>query len=90
VPDIEKIVTIENKLGMHARPAALLVQTASKYSATIELEANSLKINGKSIMGVMMLAAAFGSNLKIIASGDDAEDAIAEIEALIKRKFDEE
>ena len=90
MPDIEKIVTIENKLGMHARPAALLVQTASKYSSTIELEANSLKVNGKSIMGVMMLAAAFGSNLKIIASGDDAEDAIAEIEALIKRKFDEE
>ncbi len=90
MPEIEKFVKIKNKLGMHARPAALLVQTASQYSSIIELEANSLKVNGKSIMGVMMLAAAFGSELKIIASGDDAEDAIAGIEALIDSKFDEE
>ena len=88
--EIEKVVKIKNKLGIHARPAALLVQTAAQYTSTIELEANSIKVNGKSIMGVMMLAAAFNSDLKIIANGEDAEDAITGLEALIDSKFDEE
>ena len=90
MPEIEKIVKIKNKLGIHARPAALLVQAASQYTSTIELETNSIKVNGKSIMGVMMLAAAFNSDLKIIVKGEDAEDAIAGLEALIDSKFDEE
>lgn len=90
VPKIEKIIIIKNKLGIHARPAALLVQTASKYSANIDLETNGIKVNGKSIMGVMMLAAGFESELKIIADGDDADAAIEGIEALIDSKFDEE
>lgn len=90
MPDISKDVQIINKLGLHARPAALLVQEATKYSSTIELETEDMKVNGKSIMGVMMLAAAYGCDLKILASGDDAEAAVAGIEALINRKFDEE
>ena len=90
MPEIEKTVIIINKLGIHARPAALLVQKASKFAANIELEANGIKVNGKSIMGVMMLAAGFESELKIIANGEDADAAIAEIEALIKSKFDED
>ena len=87
---IIKIVKIINKLGLHARPAALLVQEASKYSSNIELEANGIKVNGKSIMGVMMLAAAYNNELKIIVNGEDAKSAIKAIEALINSKFDEE
>ena len=87
---IEKVIKIKNKLGLHARPAALLVQEAAKYSSTIELEANDIKVNGKSIMGVMMLAAAYNSELKIIAEGEDAESSIQAIEALIDSKFGEE
>ena len=90
MPVIEKVIKIKNKLGIHARPAALLVQEASKYLSIIELENSELKVNGKSIMGVMMLAASFNSNLKVIANGDDAEKAVAGIEFLIESKFDEE
>ncbi|HDY90034.1 MAG TPA: HPr family phosphocarrier protein [bacterium] len=90
VPKIEKVVKIINKLGLHARPAALLVQEASKYSCNIELETNEIKVNGKSIMGVMMLAAAYDSDLRIIADGEDAETAISGIEALIASKFNED
>ena len=90
MPKIEKVVKIINKLGLHARPAALLVQEASKYSCNIELETNEIKVNGKSIMGVMMLAAAYDSDLRIIADGEDAEAAISGIEALIASKFNEE
>ena len=90
MPEIIKIIKIINKLGLHARPAALLVQEASKYSSNIDLEANGIKVNGKSIMGVMMLAAAYDNELKIIVNGEDAKSAIAGIEALINSKFDEE
>ena len=90
MPLIEETVTIINKLGLHARPAALLVQTAAQYSSKIELEYNETRINGKSIMGVMMLAAACGSDIKLIAEGDDAEESIAGIRELIERKFDED
>ena len=81
---------IQNKFGLHARPAALLVQEASKFSSKIELESNGLKVNGKSIMGVMMLAAAYGSKIKLIVNGDDALDAVSGIKSLINKKFDEE
>ena len=87
---ITEIIKIKNKLGLHARPAALMVQEAAKYSSNIELENDGVKVNGKSIMGVMMLAAAFGSDLSVIADGDDAEAAISGIRALIDSKFDEE
>lgn len=68
----------------------MLVQEAAKFSSEIELKTDEMQVNGKSIMGVMMLAAAFGSDLTIIATGDDAELAVTAIETLIKRKFDEE
>jgi phosphocarrier protein len=90
VAEVVETIKIVNKLGLHARPAALLVQTASKYRANIEIENDSIKVNGKSIMGVMMLAAAFGSEIKLFANGDDAEEAVAGIRALIESKFDEE
>ena len=88
--EITKTIKIINKLGLHARPAALLVQEASKYLSSIELEANGIKVNGKSIMGVMMLAAAYNNELKIIANGEDSDAAITGIETLVNSKFDEE
>ena len=90
MPQIIETITITNKLGIHARPAALLVQKASEYTSKIELENDEIKVNGKSIMGVMMLAAAYGSEITIIADGDDAETAVAGLKALIDSKFDED
>jgi phosphocarrier protein len=79
-----------NKLGIHARPAALFVKTANRFACDIFVEKDGEKINGKSIMGLMMLAAGPGSKLTIHAIGADAAKALVEIEGLIKRKFDEE
>ena len=90
MPLIEETVTIINELGLHARPASLLAQTAMKYSSKIELEFDGTRVNGKSIMGVMMLAAPCGSDLKIIVDGDDAGDLLEGIKKLIAAKFDED
>jgi phosphocarrier protein HPr len=79
-----------NKLGIHARPAALFVKTANRFACDIFVEKDGEKVNGKSIMGLMMLAAGPGSKLTVTAEGPDASKALAEIEGLIKRKFDEE
>jgi phosphocarrier protein HPr len=87
---IAKELTIVNKLGIHARPAALFVKTANRFACDIFVEKDGEKINGKSIMGLMMLAAGPGSRLIIQAHGADAPEAVAELEALVKRKFDEE
>jgi phosphocarrier protein HPr len=83
-------IIVVNKLGIHARPAAMFVKTANRFACDIFVEKDGEKINGKSIMGLMMLAAGPGSKLTIHANGTDATAAIAEIEALVKRKFDEE
>jgi phosphocarrier protein len=85
-----KDIQVLNKLGMHARPAAMFVKTANRFSCDIFVEKDGEKVNGKSIMGLMMLAAGPGSTLTVIADGPDASKAISEIESLIKRKFDEE
>jgi phosphocarrier protein HPr len=87
---ITKELVIVNKLGIHARPAALFVKTANRFACDIFVEKDGEQINGKSIMGLMMLAAGPGSRLLIHAQGVDALQAIAELEALVKRKFDEE
>src|ERR1051325_4556075 len=79
-----------NKLGIHARPAALFVKTANRFACDIFVEKDGEKINGKSIVGVMILATDPGSKLAVHAIGSDASKALAEIEGLIKRKFDEE
>ncbi len=79
-----------NKLGIHARPAAMFVKIASKYQSQILVEKDGEQINGKSIMGLMMLAAGQGSKLVLIAEGTDAADAVAELAGLFERKFDEE
>ena len=87
---VEKTVKIKNKLGLHARPSALFVQTASRFKATLKVFQNSQEADGKSIMGLMMLAAGLGTELRIIAAGPDEADLVKSIEELIDRKFDEE
>ncbi len=81
---------VANKLGIHARPAAMFVKTANRFACDIFVEKDGEKVNGKSIMGLMMLAAGPGSKLTVHATGQDASQALAELEILIKRKFDEE
>ena len=86
---IERTVRIVNKNGLHARPAAEIVKLASRYQADITLVREDLEVNGKSIMGVMMLAAEFGSSLVLRAAGPDAEQAVSALSDLIARKFGE-
>src|ERR1700679_4301600 len=85
-----KELTISNKLGIHARPAALFVKTANKFECEIFVEKDGEKINGKSIMGLMMLAAGPGSKVILHVRGTDATQAIAELEMLVQQKFGEE
>jgi phosphocarrier protein HPr len=85
-----KEIIVINKLGIHARPAAMFVKTANRFASEIFVEKDGEKINGKSIMGLMMLALGPGSKLTLHVRGADAQAAIAEIEALVQRKFDEE
>jgi phosphocarrier protein HPr len=85
-----KELTIVNRLGLHARPSAMFVKTASRFRAEIWVEKDGERVNGKSIMGLMMLAAGQGSKLLITGEGADADKALAEIEAIILRKFDED
>ncbi|MBN2097628.1 MAG: HPr family phosphocarrier protein [Candidatus Omnitrophica bacterium] len=80
---VKKKLVVRNKLGLHARPAALFVQIANKYDADISVKKGRQLVNGKSIMGIMMLAATRGSKICIIAKGDDAQEAIADLERLI-------
>ncbi|MDP3295305.1 MAG: HPr family phosphocarrier protein [Nevskia sp.] len=86
----EKTVTIINRLGLHARAAAKLVTLAAKYQSEIKVAKGDKTVSGKSIMGVMMLAAAQGSAIKLSAIGDDAIEALEALAALIANRFDEE
>jgi phosphocarrier protein len=86
----ELSVTIKNRAGIHARPAALIVQTASKFASSIWLEKGSDRINAKSIMGIITLGASFGASLNIIADGKDEESAAAAIQALFDARFEED
>jgi phosphocarrier protein HPr len=86
---IEQTFTIINKLGLHARAAAKFVTTASQFDCDIQVSRNDRTINGKSIMGVMMLAAAKGTEIKVKANGDDAEKALQQIDILINDYFGE-
>src|SRR5882724_10400561 len=88
-PPMTKELLVSNKLGIHARPAAMFVKVANRFVCDIFVEKDGEKVNGKSIMGLMMLAAGPGSKLTVSAQGHDASQALAEIETLIKRKFEE-
>ena len=86
-----RVLSVQNKMGIHARPAAMIVRISNKYPSTeLWVEKDGEEVNGKSIMSLMMLAAGKGSELKFIAQGDDAQIMLDEIEALFNRKFDEE
>src|SRR5215467_4471307 len=85
-----KDLVVANKLGIHARPAAMFVKTANRFSCEIFVEKDGEKVNGKSIMGLMMLAAGPGSKLTVHAHGHDAAQALAELETLVRSKFNEE
>lgn len=85
---ITRELTLQNRYGMHVRPAGLFAKTASKYDAEIEVEKDGNVVSGKSIMALMTLEAVCGSVLKISASGPQAEEALDELAALVARKFD--
>jgi len=87
---LERKLKVLNKLGLHARPAALFVQTANQFECDIWVKKGKQSVNGKSIMGLMMLAAGPGSNLILTAEGRDAEKALEALERLVKNKFGEE
>jgi phosphocarrier protein len=84
-----KELIVQNKMGIHARPAAMIVRITNKFKAEVFVEKDEEQVNGKSIMGLMMLAAGKGSAVKFIATGDDAAQMLTELELLFTRKFDE-
>ncbi len=87
---IQKSIQITNKSGLHARPAAHLVKVAGQFEADIKILKDGLEVNGKSIMGVMMLAAETGSELEFVIEGSDEQQALEAIIELIEKKFYEE
>lgn len=87
---LSRILTVQNKMGIHARPAAMIVRIANKYGEVdLQVEKDDESVNGKSIMGLMMLAAGNGSKLKFVVSGTDGDKMLDDMEALFARKFDE-
>ncbi len=87
---VERVVTIKNRTGLHTRPAATLVKTAARFQSDFFIRKDAFEINGKSIIGVMTLAAEQGSVLHLRFSGPDEEDAAAAVASLFERGFDEQ
>jgi phosphocarrier protein len=83
-------VKIQNKLGLHARAAALFVKTANRFASQVTVEKEKLQVNGKSILGVLTLAAAFGTKIRITCEGPDAQEALDALKTLVDLKFQEE
>jgi phosphocarrier protein HPr len=86
---IKKELMIENKLGLHARAAAQIVKTSNAYASKVIISKDGLEVDGKSIMGIMMLAAAKGSSVMVSVQGNDENDAVSGLEKLFKDKFGE-
>ncbi len=86
--EIETTLVVKNKLGIHARPAAMIVRAANKYRADIYVEKDGEQVNGKSIMGLMMLAAAQGTELKFVAVGEGGDQLLNDLKDLFERKFE--
>jgi phosphocarrier protein len=86
---VEREVKVANRNGLHARPAAAIVKAASRFGSRITLKRDDLEVNGKSIMGVMMLAAEYGSTIMIRAEGDDATELVDAVASLINNGFGE-
>ena len=90
VETVSKVFMIKNKLGLHARAASMFVRLSNRFSSDIKLIKDGYEVNGKSILGILSLAAIKGSELKIVTTGEDAEEALGEIEKLIESGFGEE
>ena len=86
---LEKILVVQSKMGVHARPAAMIVRVTNKFKGDVYFEKDDEQVNGKSIMGLMMLAAGRGSELRVTLDGEGSEDLLRELEDLFARKFDE-
>jgi phosphocarrier protein len=87
---VEKLCTVRNKMGLHARPAAMIVATANKFPCDVTLEKDGQPVNGKSIMGVLMLAAAMGSSILVRAEGEQAQACVDAIDAIFEKGFGEQ
>lgn len=87
---IEKVYTVSNRLGLHARPASLLVKTTTRFHSTVKIMKEGQEIDGKSIMGLLMLAAGPGTELKFIADGPDEVDVLKAVDDLFARRFDDD
>ena len=86
----KKLLTVKNRAGIHARPAALIAQTANKFACEILLEKDDITINAKSIMGVITMAAGYNTTLTLVAEGADEKEAVLAISELFENKFEEE
>jgi phosphocarrier protein len=86
---LSRELVVQNKMGIHARPAAMIVRITNKFRSDVRVEKDEEQVNGKSIMGLMMLAAGKGSKVKFLATGADSTAVLDELEALFSRKFDE-
>ena len=86
----EQKITIKNRAGIHARPAAILVETAKDFKSTIHIEKGNSRINGKSILGIITLGAGYGMELKLIAEGEDEKEAIEALVRVFESGFEEE
>ncbi|MCA1582503.1 MAG: HPr family phosphocarrier protein [Acidobacteria bacterium] len=87
---IERDLPIRNRLGLHARAAAKFVQTASRFRSAVKIRKNGEEVDGKSILGILLLAASQGTSITLFVSGDDETEAFAAVEGLLARRFDEE
>ncbi|MBO8450220.1 MAG: HPr family phosphocarrier protein [Spirochaetes bacterium] len=87
---VRKTLKIKNRAGIHARPASLIVQTANKFASELTMEKGALHVNAKSIMGIIMMAASYNTEVVLCANGPDEEEAAAAIEQLFESKFEEE
>jgi phosphotransferase system HPr (HPr) family protein len=87
---IERELAIQNRLGLHARAAAKFVQTASRFRSAVKIRKNGEEVDGKSILGILLLAASEGTRIVVCVEGDDEKEAFAAVEDLIARRFDEE
>ena len=86
----EKLLTVKNRAGIHARPAALIAQTANKFSSEITLEKDTIVVNAKSIMGVITMGAGYNTTMKLVANGRDEVEAVEAIFSLFESKFEED
>ncbi|EDY80904.1 phosphocarrier, HPr family [Verrucomicrobiia bacterium DG1235] len=86
---VERMLKVQNQMGIHARPAAMIVRVTNRFSSDVFFEKDDEQVNGKSIMGLMMLAAGKGSEIKTVVSGSDANECLDALEELFASKFDE-